>query len=184
MVDCINEMTVMDSGSAEGLPTTAKAWYALYTIVRHEKAVNSALIQRKLETFLPLRASFQQWKDRRKRVQFPLFPGYLFVNMSLSERWKVLDIRGVVRIICQNGFPAPVPVQQIRAIKKLLDSNLVFDQYPYINEGKDVSIINGPLRGVRGRILKVKSQHKLILSIDFIQQALAVEIDEGDVVLV
>lgn len=164
--------------------TPAAAWYAVYTVVRHEKTVQKTLLRRNVETFLPLREQTMQWKDRKKRIQFPLFPGYLFVNIELKDRWKVLDARGVVRILCERGFPSPVPDYQIESVKQLLDSQLVFDRSPYMTEGTEVVVTSGPLRGVRGNILEIKDQRKLILSIDFIQEALAVIIDEKDIELV
>ena len=184
MTESVTDMASAGHASSQENCSFAKAWYAIYTIVRHEKAVNSVLNQRNLETFLPLREKTRQWKDRQKTIQFPLFPGYLFVNMSLPERWNVLDIRGVVRILSKNGFPCSVPIHQIDAIKTLLKSNLVYNQSPYLTEGAEVSVINGPLRGVKGKISAIKNQLKLILSIDFIQQGVVVSIDEKDIELV
>jgi len=108
-----------------------KEWYAVYTVVRHEKTVNSSLAGKYIETFLPLREEVSSWKDRRKRVQLPLFPGYLFVNLLLQDRLSVLNTRGVVRILGINGNPVPVPVEQIDAIKRVLESKLKYDPYPY-----------------------------------------------------
>src|SRR5919108_6069750 len=126
-----------------------KEWYAVYTVVRHEKSVNSALCEKNIETFLPLREVVSQWKDRRKRVQLPIFPGYLFVNISLQYRWDVLNTRGVVRILGVNGAPIPVPVEQIDAIRKLLGNKLKYDTYPYFIQGREVEVVNGPLQGIR-----------------------------------
>lgn len=158
-----------------------KEWYALYTVVRHEKTVNSALAQKDIETFLPFREITSQWKDRRKRIQLPLFPGYLFVNMLLQEMWTVLNTRGVVKILGVNGSPIPVPVEQICTIKRLLESNLKYDHYPYFSQGKEVVVVNGPLQGIRGRILERRGNYRLILSVDIIQRSVSVEVDIRDV---
>jgi transcription antitermination factor NusG len=69
----------------------SREWYAVYTVVRHEKVVNQALTQKGVETFLPLRSVLSRWKDRKKRLQLPLFPGYLFVNIPIEERFDVLN---------------------------------------------------------------------------------------------
>lgn len=161
-----------------------KEWYALYTVVRHEKTVNSTLADQNIETFLPLREVLSQWNDRRKRVQLPLFPGYLFVNISLQDRWNVLNACGVVRILGVNGTPIPVPVEQIEAVKRLLESNLRYDTYYYFTQGTEVVVIKGPLQGMVGRILERRGNYRLIFSVDMIHRSVSVEVDIRDVELV
>ena len=93
-----------------------KESYAVDTVVRHEKTVNSSLAEKDIVTFLPIRDVVSHWKDRRKRVKFSFFPGCLFVNMILQDRWSVLNTRGVVRILGVYGNTTPVPFDQIDAI--------------------------------------------------------------------
>ena len=164
--------------------SSSKEWYAVYTVVRHEKAVNSALSKKDIETFLPLREVLSRWKDRKKRIEIPLFPGYLFVNIYLKDMLNVLNRRSVVRILGVKGIPIRVPVEQINAIKSLLKSNLRYDPYPYFVEGKEVIVVNGPLQGVRGKILEIRGNYRLILSVDLIQRSVSLEIDIKDVELV
>jgi transcription antitermination factor NusG len=158
-----------------------KEWYAVYTVVRHEKRVNYALQEKDIETFLPLREQVSQWKDRKKIVHFPLFPGYLFVNSRLVDRWKLLNTRGVVRILGINGAPIPVPVEQIEAIKRLLESKLKFDPYAYLAQGKEVVVAKGPLQGITGRILERRGDYRLILSVDMIRRSVSAQVDIRDV---
>lgn len=161
-----------------------KNWYAVYTIVRHEKAVNSALLEKDIETFLPLREVISQWKDRKKKVLLPLFPGYLFINSNLEDRLTILNTPGIVRILGVTGSPIPIPDEQVEAIKKLIESRLPYDPYPYYNEGKMVMVVNGPLQGVVGRILQKRTSNKLILSVDLIKRSVSVEVQAEDVELV
>jgi len=168
---------------SSNLDSLGREWYAVYTVVRHEKAVNSALLKRNIETFLPLREVLSRWKDRKKRVHFPLFPGYLFVNVRPNEFIDVLSNRSVVRILGVKGVPIPVPVEQINSIRILLESKLKFDPYPYFREGKEVIVVDGFLQGVKGRIVEVRGNYRLVLSVDSIQRSLSVEIDVKDVEL-
>lgn len=163
---------------------TKKNWYAVYTIVRHEKAVNSALLEKDIETFLPLREVISQWKDRKKKVLLPLFPGYLFINSTLEDRLTILNTPGIVRILGVTGSPIPIPDEQVEAVKKLIESRLPYDPYPYYNEGKMVMVVNGPLQGVVGRILQKRTSNKLILSVDLIKRSVSVEVQAEDVELV
>lgn len=158
-------------------------WYALYTVVRHEKAADRALKQKQIETFLPLREITSQWKDRKKRVLLPLFPGYLFVSTTLDHKLNILNTPGIVRILGTSGTPAPIPDDQIESIRKLLDSKVPFDPHPYMTEGKTVIVTHGPLQGIIGRILKRKGINKLLLSVDLIKRAVSVEVDIGIVEL-
>ncbi len=160
-----------------------REWYAVYTVVRHEKAVNSVLVQKNIETFLPLREVLSRWKDRKKKVYLPLFPGYLFVNIRLDEILEVLNRRSVVRILGVKGVPIPVPVEQIDSIRVLLESKIRFDPCPYFGERKEVIVVNGPLQGVRGKIAEVRGNYRLILSVDLIQRSVSLEIDVKDVEL-
>jgi len=130
---------------------------------------------------LPLREVPSKWKDRRKKVQFPLFLGYLFVHVKIQEgRLDILKVPSVVRIVGFEGEPAAIPDMQIEAFKRLVFSTLPCDPYPYIGEGDRMEIIRGPLKGLQGILIEKKSVYRFILSIDLIQQAVACEIDATD----
>ncbi len=168
-------MQVSDSDTDFG--PTRRCWYAVYTVVRHEKTVASDLKKKQIETFLPLTEVVSQWKDRKKRVSLPLFPGYLFVNTTLDYRLNILATPGIVRILGTSGTPAPIPDDQIESIRKLLDSKVPFDPHPYLREGKMVIVTHGPLQGIIGRIVERRGSNKLILSVDLIKRAISVEVD-------
>lgn len=165
----------------------SKLWYAVYTVVRNEKAVNSLFLKKNIETFLPLREVVNQWKDRRKKVHIPLFPGYIFVRIFDNDSYSILSIlntKGVVRILNSNGSFLAVPDQQIDSVKRLLEANVEYDPYRYLVEGKEVTLISGPLHGVSGKILERKGQKWLIVSIDIINRSVSVKVDPADVELV
>ncbi|MEQ9619048.1 MAG: UpxY family transcription antiterminator [Deltaproteobacteria bacterium] len=167
--------------------SAARSWYAVYTIVRHEKTVDSLLSSKKIETFLPLREVMTQWKDRRKKLQLPLFPGYIFVRIFEKDAQSVLNIlntRGVVRILSSNGSYERVSAHQIDSIRCLVDTNVEYDPYKYLVKGKEVVVVNGPLSGVSGKIVERKGQNRLIVSIDIIKRSVAVKVDPADIELV
>lgn len=170
--------------SAGNTINSQKNWYAVYTIVRHEKSVCSSLLNKEIDTYLPIREVVNRWKDRNKKVSLPLFPGYLFVNLDVRDKMNVLTTKGVVRMLGINGDPTPIPDEQVNSIKNLLESNLRYDPYQYIAEGREVEVVNGPLAGTKGRILQRRGQYRLILSVDLIQRAVSVEVDIDDVELV
>jgi transcription antitermination factor NusG len=159
-----------------------RRWYAVSTRSRHEKLVAEQLWLKEIECFLPLREVLSRWKDRRKLVQFPLFPGYLFVRVAVKERrLDILKVASVVRLVGLHGEPEPIPDEQIQAVQTLVFSKLPYDPFPYLNEGDLVEIIRGPLRGLFGRLVEKKSKYRFVLAVDLIQQAVSCEVDATDV---
>ena len=160
------------------------SWYVLRTRSRHEKVVRDQLVQRDVENFLPIYERWSRWKDRRKKVAFPLFPGYCFARFSLTERLRVLNCVGVVELVSLSGRPEPVPDAEIAALERLTATTLQYDPHPFLEAGMEVEVIRGPLSGVRGKLLRKDRVTKLVLAVTLIRQAAIVEIHPGDVVKV
>ena len=153
----------------------------MWTRARHENRVLDQLQRKDLEAFLPKVARWSRWKDRKKRIEWPLFPGYCFVKIDPHETLPVLKCTGVVSLISSNGRPAPIPDLEIESIRTLVDSELSYDPCPLVKIGQMVQVVSGPLRGVVGRLTR-KGQHaRLVLSVDLIGQGVAVELDAADV---
>lgn len=157
-------------------------WYAIRTRSRHEKQVRDRFVALGIEQLLPTVRRLNQWKDRKKEIESPLFPGYCFGRFSWQDRLSVLKVAGVVDIIGSAGRPESIPEQEIEAIKVLVMSTLRYDAHPYLREGMAVEVIRGPLEGVRGVLIRKDKRHRLVISVHLIQQAAAVEIDASDVV--
>jgi transcription antitermination factor NusG len=156
-------------------------WYALRTRSRHEKLVRDQLAAQGVEPFLPLIERSRQWKDRRKLVAFPLFPGYCFAHFPVSRRVAILSTKGVVQILGNHDGPVPVPDEEIEAVRRLVTSTLPFDPHPYLREGMQVEVIRGPLAGVRGILLRKGARARLVMGVTLINQAASVELDALDV---
>ena len=155
-------------------------WYAVYTRSRCEKKVAAVLCDKHVEVFLPLRKVLSRWKDRKKEVQFPLFSSYVFVRIPLTQRIPVLQTPGVVLLLSDGQGPVPIPVEQIDSIRKLVESGLEYDPYPYLKEGMPVRVVRGPLKGVEGILIEKRKKHLLVLSVDLIQQSAALQVDISD----
>ncbi len=159
------------------------AWYALYTRSRFEKKLLLELTDRSLEVFLPMREVLSRWKDRKKRIWLPLFPGYIFVNHvdTPENRYRILNIPGAVRFVGIEGRPEPVPVEQIDAVRRFLEASIAVDPYPYLQVGQRVEVIAGPLKGIIGILVQKRGKFRFVLQVDLIRQAVSVEIDASDV---
>jgi transcription termination/antitermination protein NusG len=158
-------------------------WYALYTRSRFEKKMLSELTDRSIEVFLPMREIISRWKDRKKKIWMPLFPGYIFINhMDTPEnRYRILNIPGAVRFVGHEGRAEPIPEEQILYVRQFLESSIAIDPYPYMQVGSRVEVIAGPLKGIRGILVEKRGKFRFVLQVDLIRQAVSVEIDASDV---
>ena len=159
-------------------------WYAIHTSCHHEQRVYERLVKKSIHAFLPKMEVWSRRKDRRKRIQVPLFPGYLFVNVDLDPYviLEILKTPGVAYILGNNGNFTPIPENQIASIQKLLKNDVLIKPYPYLKIGQRVRIVNGPLMGCEGILLKIKpNKQRLIVSIDLLKRSISAEIDEFDV---
>ena len=157
------------------------AWYAIWTRSRHEQVVREQLERKGVEAFLPTITKWSRWKDRKKKVDWPLFPGYCFARFDSRDRLPVVKCTGVVNIVAFDGEIVPIPDFEIEGIRRLVESDLQFDPCPFIREGAMVEVVHGPLRGVVGRLLRKGAHARLVLAVDLIGQAVSVEVDAADV---
>lgn len=162
-------------------PGAVPPWFAVWTRSRHEQAVREQLEGKGLDAFLPTIPKWSRWKDRKKKIDWPLFPGYCFARFDPVDRLSVLKCAGVVSIVSFNGEIAPIPDVQIDGIRTLVESDLQYDPCPLIQEGMMVEVVHGPLKGVVGRLQRKGAHARLILSVDLIGQAVSVEVDAADV---
>ena len=154
-------------------------WYAIYTKPRHEFVVHGELQKKGIESFLPTFKRLQQWKDRKKFVEFPLFPGYLFVHVQhdSSAFLNVLKTRSVVTFISSTpGNPSTVAVEEIQSLKLLLDSGEELDVYPNLKEGELIRVKRGPLRGAEGILTRKDEQYLFLVNVHLLGRSVAVKI--------
>ena len=157
------------------------AWFAIWTRSRHEQIVREQLVRKDVDTFLPTVTRWSRWKDRKKKIDWPLFPGYCFARFDPRDRLAILKCTGVVNIISFEGEPAAIPEAEIAGIRQLVESDLAYDPCPMIREGMKVEVTHGPLKGVVGRLVRKGAHARLVISVDLIGQAVSVEVDAADV---
>ena len=163
-------------------PNEKHPWCAVYTRHQHEKTVGEMLQAKGFEVFLPLYESVRRWKDRKKLLSLPLFPGYVFVRGAIDRRLPVLSTPGVHMIINQGERIATIPEDEIEAIRRTVEGQLRVEPHPFLRCGERVRVIRGSLEGVEGVLLRKKNLFRLVLSVEMLAQSVAVEIDGMDVV--
>jgi transcription antitermination factor NusG len=156
-------------------------WYAAYTNPRHEKQVAVQMDRKSIECFLPVYRSVRRWKDRRKELELPLFPGYVFVHIALRDRLQVLQSPGVVQFVSFHGKPAPLESAEIETLRNGLSRNALAQPHPYLKVGRRVRIHSGPMAGMEGVLVRRKDRFRVVLSIHLIQRSVAVEVDESEI---
>ena len=158
-------------------------WFAVWTRSRQEKSAASMLEALRVPHFLPLTNESRQWSDRKQCVSVPLFSGYFFVRINPLEesRLRVLKTPGVVGLVGNSLGPLPIPDEQVEQIRTILNSGIEYWKCPFLEEGDRVRVIRGALAGVEGTLLRVNSQTRLTVSVDMIQQSLAVSVSRNDV---
>jgi transcription antitermination factor NusG len=151
------------SRSISSLPAAPENWYALHTRPRHEKIVTE----------------IHRWSDRKKKVEAPLFSCYVFAKFvpNRAERLRVLRVDGVFSLVGAQGEGAPIPDDQIDAIRGLVEAGLPWTSHPYLKIGQRVRIRSGALDGMEGILLSCNGDQSLVISIDAIQRSLAVRVD-------
>jgi transcriptional antiterminator NusG len=158
-------------------------WYVIHTRSRHEKRVSDQLQIKQIEGFLPLYRSRRNWNGRNAVIDLPLFPGYLFVHISLAERLSVLNLAGVAGLVSFQGAPVPLPDLEMERMRTCLSMTQA-EPVPYFKPGNRVRIVAGPLAGLEGVILRQNGQARFVLSIDLILRSVAVNVNACDLELV
>lgn len=154
-------------------------WFAILARTGREKTANLLLENSGYECFLPVSKSTRRWSDRTKVIEVPLFPGYLFCRMNPHNRLTVLMTPGVMQIVGVGKAPIPVEEEEIAAVQRVQKSGLSAMPWPYMQIGNLAQILEGPLRGLTGIIVKIKSGMKLVLSVSLLQRSVAVEVQRN-----
>ncbi len=154
-------------------------WYAVRTAAQREKKVAEYLVNSGVEQFLPVYHNRRRWKDRVVTLETPLFAGYLFVRIALLDKLRVLRAPGVARFVSQSGQPSVIPSEDIERIKLGMIKGAL--PHPYLATGRRVMVTSGPLAGSSGILIRRKNNYRLVVNIELIGRAMAVELSETDV---
>ena len=161
------------------------AWYALWTHSHCEQVVRDQLIAKGYNAFLPTVDVWGRRRGVKKLNSVPMFPGYLFLRHAMDREacTDVCAVRGRVRMHGAGwDRPAPIADDEISAIERVSVARLPVLPFPYLAEGQRARIMAGPLAGVEGRLVEVRSrQGLLVLSIELLQRSVAVVVDATEV---
>jgi transcription antitermination factor NusG len=146
---------------------TAYKWYPVYTHPKAEKKACQALIDKGIETYLPLRRQQKQWSDRKKWVDEPFIKSYLFVHIAEHDQTEVLMTKGIARFIYFGNKIASMPDRQVNDLKLLMASPVELEiTEENLLPGEKIVIKAGPLKGMTGEVISYRSQKQLALRLE------------------
>lgn len=154
-------------------------WFAVHVRTRHETAIGSFLQAKGYEQFVPLYKLKKRWSDRVKITDAPLFPGYLFCRFDPQYRLPILKTPGVIQIMGYNRIPTAIEDTEMVAIQTVIESGMQTQPWPFLAVGEQVRIGSGSLQGLTGIVMKMKENHRLVLSVSLLRRSVAVEIDSS-----
>jgi len=162
---------------AMGFPgPTLGLWHVLHTKSRQEKVVAKDLAALGIGSFLPVQQQLRYYGKRKFVIDEPMFPGYVFLRGSRDQAYAIDRTKRIVSII---DVVDQVRLDwELRNLALALSSGTHLDPYPYLTEGTRVEVKSGPLRGLQGFVQGRSAKlNRLILKVDILGQAVAVEID-------
>jgi transcription elongation factor/antiterminator RfaH len=166
--------------TVSGLP---RNWYALHTRSRFENVVLDGLTRKEIEVFLPKITVRSKRTDRKKMIQVPLFPGYLFVNTSLDpySHLDVVKTIGVVKMVGNRQGPVPISHESIESLKIMVQGNQEILTGSEFKQGDRVMVIAGPFAGVTGVFARYRGKGRVVVNIEALGQYAAVDVSEDDI---
>jgi transcription antitermination factor NusG len=162
--------------ASSGSQDLESSWYAVFTRHQHEKMVAQILSGKGFNTFLPLYATTHNWKDRKKALLLPLFPCYVFLKGDIDRRLQIITTPGIYGLVSSAGQPAAIPEIEIEAIRRVVESGVRVEAHAYLKCGQRVRIKCGPLTGIEGILVRKKNISRLVLSVEILGTAAAIEV--------
>ena len=168
----ISQIHLSEPGTATAFP-----WFALRVRSNYERVASVHLRDRGVEEFSPVYRTERQWSDRKKQIDLPLFPGYVFCRLNPDDRLPVLTIPGTVGLVGFGKGPSAIPDHEIEAVRRVTGSGLLVAPWPFLEVGQSVVIERGPLTGVEGILQEIKKTFRLVVSISMLQRSVSAEVD-------
>lgn len=152
-------------------------WFVMYTAPRAEKKVAQRLVEQDIEVYLPMIEEIRQWSDRKKKVQRPLFNGYLFVMISKDRLWQALQVNGAVKFVNFSGEHATIQQKELDTIRRIIETGVAVEvNNDPIEKGEKVKILGGALVGFEGECVQKSNQDYFIIRIPSINQNMLINV--------
>lgn len=153
-------------------------WFVMYTASRSEKKVADRLKERGWDVYLPIVEELRQWSDRKKKVQRPLFNGYVFVKTNRNQLWECLQVPGAVKFVHFSGQHATIREEELEIIKRVVTTGVAVEtDGSDIEPGQHVKVMGGPLQDMVGEVIEKGNKDYFLLRIPGIMQNILITIE-------
>jgi transcription antitermination factor NusG len=159
------------------MPDQPPAWYAIRTLPHHERTASLMLANKGVTQFYPVYRARARWSDRMKTLDRALFPGYLFAHFAYPQRLHILNTPSVLAIVSYGRHETPIPDSDIEAVRRMIASGLPLLPIPRLEPGQPVRILEGPLAGLLGTLVRAKSGWRMVISVPLLQRSISAEVD-------
>lgn len=150
----------------------------LYTRPKFERKVSTFLHENEITHFLPTSKILKIWKDRRKLVDVPLFPSYIFVYLSSYKQYfKVLETKGVMCYVKCGKEIVRINETMINGLRSIIDiaTDVVVSNEKF-KFGEHVLIKDGALKGLACEIVKYNGNSKVLIRLDILNRNVLVDL--------
>lgn len=152
-------------------------WHVLHVRPRREKKMADCCAKHGVEHYLPLREETKVYPRRKVTVRKPVFPGYVFAEFAPTDRATLLQSNHIARILVVEDQPSFL--HQLEQVRKALQADPTLGACAAFEQGKKVRITGGPFMGLEGVVQTRKGTARVLLNVEMIGQAVALEVDTG-----
>ncbi len=162
----------------------AVGWYVIYTKSRHERKVAMKLSQLEINYFLPTIKTLRSWHDRRKYIDTPLFPSYVFVYLNnFKEYFATLGIGGVSYYVNSGKDVARLNNKVIEDLRMVVErGNEIQVSLDDFKIGQRMLIREGPMTGLQCEVVTVKGEKKILVRVNLLKRNLLVSVTSNHLV--
>jgi transcription antitermination factor NusG len=172
-------LDVVEGGAGREPPVVGGRWVAFYTLSRREKDLMRKLQAAGVPFYAPMvRRRLHSPGGRVRASYVPLFPGYVFSLVDDEQRRAALATNTVARWI--PIVDERMLVDDLRAIKRLIDTERPLTPEARIEPGQAVRVRTGALRGLEGTVVKRRGAERLVVAVRFLNQGASIELEDVD----
>ncbi len=164
----------------------SKNWYVLQTKPRNEKVVLSQIERKKIEVYAPFVEKVRIWSDRKKKIQMPLFSGYVFIFADEEERVRAItNTTGAIKYLYYEKRPARVSEREIELIKQtLLEPEKISIEEKKIKKGDSILVTRGIFKGMKGYVNEFRGKYKLTVNLEELSYSFSIILNSNEVSLI
>ena len=155
-------------------------WYLIYTKPRHEKKVHTHLTEIKINSFLPTKKTLRSWHDRKKYVDQPLFPSYVFIYLNdIQNYYDGMDTDGALYYVRMGKELARVSETVVDNIKLAASQGTDIEvSDDHFQPGRHLVIKQGALTGLFCEVIQWHSKHRLLVRVDLLKRNILLTLPE------